>query len=146
MLADPNFGRYPGLHYEIYPQDAFRTVESEQLIRITRSPKRVGDDGLEFWLAAERMDGLVGREEYFRAEYVPGVLRRASFQVITEAEFNEFVGRWSAELLAPPRLPLHASTGFVGSLLMFNAETDLIASAFAEYEDEFLFFSWESSA
>jgi hypothetical protein len=141
LLADPNLGRYPGLHYEVYPQDAFRTVESEQQVRITRSPKRTGDDGLSFWLAAELADDWTGREQHF-----PGFVRGAAFRAVSEAEFNTLVDRWSGDLLARPALPLHPSTGFVGALVMREAEDDLIVSAVAEYDDEFIHFAWESSA
>ena len=132
---------YEGLYYVTYPQHAFRVPDSEQTIRITRAPKIAGDNGLRFWICAERIADWHDREEYF----LPYLLR-ATFEKIGEAELNKLIACHCSELIAPPDLPLCARRGFIGGLLMHSTKTDFVVSAFAEYETEYLHFYWDTTA
>jgi len=132
---------YPGLHYVVYPQYAFRVPDSEETIRIARAPKLDGDNGLRFWLSAEWLQGWDGREQLM-SSYTAS----AEFEVVSEAEFNAVVAAHSGELLASPALPLHPQLGFVGALILHSMKTDFVVSIFAEYEDEFIHFYWDTTA
>lgn len=135
-------GRYPGLYYTTYPQHAFCVPDSEQLIRITKAPRLSGDTGLRFWLSSEWVDGWSGRESYFS-----GYIRNSAFEQLSEAEFDLAVAAASADLLSPLKLMLPLGKGrFVGALQMCSMKTDFIISIFAEYEDEFVHFYWETTA
>jgi hypothetical protein len=131
----------PGIYYITYPQSAFETRSSEECIRVTRVQKRQGENGLNFWLYAEWQDDWAGRESYF-----PGYVSDAQFEEISEAVFNQMVADHSISLIAPLKQPLHESTGFVGALLMYSMKTDFIVSLFAEYEDEYIHFYWDTTA
>lgn len=131
---------YPGLHYAVYPQHAFRVPDSEQMVRITRAPKRQGDNGVQFWVSAESSDAPL------KPEYAAKYLKSAHFRPIHEAEFNGLVQAQCAELIAPPILPLREPGGFIGALSMHALETEFIVSLFAEYANEFIHFYWESTA
>lgn len=131
----------PGIYYTVYPQSAFQTRSSEECIRVTRVCKRQGENGLNFWLFAEWIDWRPGGESYF-AGYVSG----AKFEKISEAVFNQMVADRTIDLIAPLKQPLHESTGFVGALLMYSMKTEFIVSLFAEYEDEYVHFFWETTA
>ncbi|WP_339508322.1 hypothetical protein [Pseudomonas sp. RL_35y_Pfl2_P42] len=131
----------PGLYYVTYPAIAFRCSASQEIIRITRAPKRQGENGLNFWLHAEWMDWRPGGENYF-----PGYVSDAQFEEISEAVFNQMVADHAFELIAPLKQPLHESTGFVGALLMYSMKTEFIVSLFAEYEDEYIHFYWDTTA
>ena len=131
----------PGLYYVTYPGIAFRCSASQQIIRITRAPKRQGENGLNFWLHAEWMDWRPGGESYF-----PGYVSDAQFEEISEAVFNQMVADQAFELIAPLKQPLHESTGFVGALLMYSMKTEFIVSLFAEYEDEYIHFYWDTTS
>jgi hypothetical protein len=142
QLTDGRFvACYPGLHYTVYPQHAFRVPDSEETIRITRAPKLHGDNGLRFWLSAEWARGWSGREQYMSSYSANAV-----FEVISEAEFNTMVAVQSGELLVPQPLPLHSQQGFVGALVLYSMKTDFVVSLFAEYEDEFIHFYWDTTA
>ncbi|MCR6667999.1 MAG: hypothetical protein NVV69_18745 [Methyloversatilis sp.] len=142
QLADFHFARfYRGLHYDVHPQFAFNPPDSEQMIRITRAPKEAGDNGLKFWINAEHLDDWDGRTEFLRP-----YLSASEFRSITEEEFNRAVAAQALDLIAPLQLPLHQPVGFVGGLAMHTIETDFMVSLFAEYEDEFIHFFWETSA
>ena len=132
---------YPGLHYVVYPQFAFRVPDSEQTIRITRAPKHSGDNGLRFWISAELAESTLTTTG-FNAPY----FRSASFKRIGETEFNRIVQGQCAELSISVSLPLHEPSGFIGALSMHNMESDLLVSIVAEYEDEFIHLYWESTA
>lgn len=49
-------GYYRGLYSTFYNQFAFIVPDSEESIRISRAPKLIQDNGVEFWLAAELQD------------------------------------------------------------------------------------------
>jgi hypothetical protein len=132
---------YYGLYYTEYPQFAFRSHFSEESIRITRAPKTPGDNGLRFWLAAELADDWRGRESYFKS-YVSG----AAFEPVTESFFNDLVAGHCMGLVVPPPMPLASGAMFQGGLLMYEFSAELIVSAFAEYENEFVHFAWSSTA
>jgi len=132
---------YPGLYYTVYFQYAFREPSAEEKIRITRAPKQLGDNGLRFWLSAEWAEGWRERKEYF-----PSYVRSAAFEPITEDKFNLLVAEQSSELLVQPSLPLHSKQGFVSALLLYSLDTDFVVSLFAEYEDEFIHFYWDTTA
>ncbi len=141
-LAKPAaFARCPGLWVVTYGQDDFQCRDSEETIRICTAPKRSGDSGLYFWLAAECTEGWQGRERYFLS-YVGD----AYFEALSEGDFNQLVAIYCANLLMPPKLPIHEPNGFVGALLMYSARTDLIVSAVAEYENSFIHFYWDTTA
>jgi hypothetical protein len=143
------FAHYPDLRVVTYGQDDFQCRDAEEIIRICTAPKRTGDNGLYFWLAAECTEGWQGRERYF-ASYVGD----AAFEAISESDFNQLVANYCAHLRILPKLPLYSSKGssegsskgFVGALLMYSARTDLMVSAVAEYEDSFIHFYWDTTA
>jgi hypothetical protein len=142
QFGDLHFAHfYRGLHYGVYPQFAFNPPESEQMIRITRAPKESGDNGLKFWINAELLDDWGGRTELL----LP-YLSKSEFRLISEEEFNRSVVAQASDLVAPLHLPLHRPVGFVGGLAMHTIDTDFIVSLFAEYEDEFIHFFWETAA
>lgn len=142
LFADWRYMRcYPGLHYTVYPQHAFRVPDSEQTIRVTRAPKRPGDGGVQFWISAEAADLPLANPEQASKH-----LRASHFRTIQETEFNSLVRAHCAELIVPPLLPLHESNGFVGALAMHAMETELMLSLFAEYSNEFIHFYWDSTA
>ena len=134
-------GAYRGLHYICYPQYAFHVPDGEESIRITRSPKAQGDNGLRFWLAAELADNWQGRESYLQ-DYLSG----AYFEQINETTFNDLVATHCRGLVAPPVLPLVSQQVFLGALLMYSMKTEFFVSAVAEYENEFIHFAWETKA
>jgi hypothetical protein len=133
--------RCPGLYYVVYPRIAFRSEESQQCIRVTRARKRQGENGLNFWLFAEWMDWPPGGESCF-----PGYVSDAQFEEISEAVFNQMVADQAIGLIAPLQQPLHESTGFVGAILMYSMKTEFIVSLFAEYEDEYIHFYWDTTS
>jgi hypothetical protein len=132
---------YRGLYFITYPQFAFRVPDSEETIRISRAPKRDEDNGLHFWLAAEHLDDWSTRTSF----YLP-YLQNAAFEQISEDRFNELVAAQCSELLCQPQLPLKNSGKFVGAMLMYSMKTDFIVDLFAEYDDEFIHFYWETAA
>lgn len=135
-------GRYPGLHYTEYPQFAFSSPDSEQLIRIARAPRLCGDSGLRFWLSSERIEDWRERESYF-----VGYIRNSEFESLAEADFDRAVASASSDLLLPLALNLPLGRGrFLGALQMYAMKTDFIISIFAEYEEEFVHFYWETTA
>lgn len=134
-------GAYRGLHYTFYPQYAFQVPDGEESIRITRSPKAQGDNGLRFWLAAELAAGWRERESYLHS-YLSG----AYFEPIDELTFNDLVATHCSSLVAPPMLPLSSGQAFLGALLMYSMKTEFFVSAIAEYENEFIHFAWETTA
>lgn len=141
-LSDCNYRTaYRGLRYCVYPQYAFSVPDSEQMIRITRSPKEPGDSGLKFWINAELLDDWSNREQYLHP-----YLLDSQFRPISEDEFNELVTANTQDLVTPLELPLHVSSGYLGGLAMYTMETDFMVSVFAEYGDEFIHFFWEMTA
>jgi hypothetical protein len=134
-------GHYPGLHYAVYPQGAFRVPDSEEHIRVTRSPKQSDDCGIRFWVRAESAE-----DRNDRASILARYLRGAEFEAISEVEFNHLVTETSSELLVPLSSPLHQPVGFIGALRMFSLKTDFTVSLLAEYEDEFVHFFWQTTA
>lgn len=131
----------PVLYYVTYPSSAFQCPASQETIRVTRSFKRQEENGLNFWLHAEWIDWRPGGESYF-----PGYVSDAQFEEISEAVFNQMVADQAIELVAPLKQPLHESTGFVGALLMYSMKTEFIVSLFAEYEDEYIHFRWDTTS
>ncbi|WP_425502575.1 hypothetical protein [Pseudomonas izuensis] len=107
----------------------FSNRSSEERIRVTRVHKRQGENGSNFWLFAEWIDWRPGGERYF-----------------AEAVFNQMVADQAIDLIAPLKQPLHEPTGFVGALLMYSMKTEFIVSLFAEYEDEYIHFYWDTTA
>jgi hypothetical protein len=151
LLIDWRYmGSYPGLHYAVFPQHAFRVPDSEQTIRITRAPKRSGDNGLQFWVSAECANSPSGNYDQStrdrRAEKAANYFRGARFRNIDEVEFNSIVRGQCTELLIVPNLPLHEPQGFIGAISIRTLETELVVSLVAEYADEFIHFYWESTA
>lgn len=130
-------GVYPCFSIQRYTAEDFTSVESEQSICISRAPKNATDDGLRFWICAELAEGgLIHRERY---------LLNADFKRIDEATFNTLVENYCGDLRQPPALPL-SNQRFFGALLMYEADTDMLGSIFAEYEQHYLHFFWESTA
>lgn len=141
-LDDLHFSRfYRGLHYVVYPQFAFNPPDSEQMIRIARAPKETGDNGLKFWINAELLD-----DRSSRTEFLHPYLAASKFRLLKEEEFNGIVLNQARDLVASLHLPIHQPVGYVGGLAMHTLETDFTVSLFAEYEDEFIHFFWETSA
>lgn len=134
--------RYPGLHYTYYPQHAFHVPDSQQFIKITRAPRLSGDNGLRFWLSSECAEDWSGRESYFA-----GYIRDSEFENLSEAEFDHAVAAASEDLLPPLKLTLPLGRSqFIGALRMYDRNHDFIISIFAEYEEEFVHFFWETTA
>ena len=131
---------YQGLFSTYYDQFAFKVPDSEESIRISRALKLEHDNGLLFWLAAELQDDWNGREKYFRS-----YIEESDFKVLSEVEFNVMVLSQCADLITKPTLPLN-SKQFVGALAMCTMQRELIVDVFAEYEDEYIHFIWESTA
>lgn len=143
LLGDGHFVRsYPGLHYVVYPQYAFRVPDAEQYIRITRAPRQPGDNGLRFWVSAE----LAHEPNAPRPAHLASYLQEARFDPVSEAEIHRIVEERCSDLLVPPVLPLHPPGGFLGGLEMYTLADDFIVSLFAEYEDELIHFYWETTA
>ncbi|UVK86160.1 hypothetical protein LOY52_14800 [Pseudomonas sp. B21-051] len=130
-----------GLYYVTYPAVAFQYPDSEETIRITRAPKQQGENGLKFWLYAECVDWHPERESYFS-----GYISDAGFEEIPEAVFNQMVADQARDLIAPLKQPLHAPNGFIGALLMYSMKTEFTVSLFAEYEDEYIHFYWDTTS
>lgn len=139
-FGDFYLGCYRGLYFTTYNQFAFNVPDSEESIRISRSPKFGNDNGVKFWLAAELQDDWSNRKEYFK----PYILE-SDFKSISESEFHKMVSQQCSELITKPTLPLNSGI-FIGALAMCTVERELIVDLFAEYEDEFLHFIWESTA
>lgn len=151
LLVDWRYmGCYPGLHFTVFPQHAFRVPDAEQTLRITRAPKRPGDTGLQFWVSAENANSLPGAQDPAtktrRAAHAARAFNSTRFLSIDEAQFNGIVHGHCAELLVAPALPLHPPRGFIGALSMHAPEDELTTSVFAEYTDEFIHFHWDSTA
>ncbi|WP_225087009.1 hypothetical protein [Pectobacterium colocasium] len=127
---------YPRFSVQRYIAEDFTSAESEQNICISRSPKDAMDNGLLFWICAELADGLGNLENY---------LLSADFKHIDEATFNTLVENYCGDLRQPPAFPL-SNQRFLGALLMYEADTDMLVSVFAEYKQEYLHFFWESAA
>ncbi|UDQ76710.1 hypothetical protein LJQ72_03760 [Pectobacterium brasiliense] len=127
---------YPRFSVQRYIAADFTSVESEQGICISRAPKAAMDNGLRFWIYAERTEGSNNLENY---------LINADFKRIDESTFNTLVKNYCSELKQPPAFPLVYSP-FLGALLMYEADTDMLVSVFAEYEQEYPHFFWESTA
>ncbi|GKW26746.1 hypothetical protein PEC311524_43400 [Pectobacterium carotovorum subsp. carotovorum] len=127
---------YPRFSVQHYTAEDFTSVESEQRIGISRAPKTATDNGLLFWIYAELAEGLCNPEHY---------LLNAYFKRIDEATFNTQVKNYCGDLRHPPALPL-SNQLFLGALLMYEPDTDMLVSIFAEYEQEYLHFFWESTA
>ncbi|MES2952339.1 MAG: hypothetical protein V4858_27750 [Pseudomonadota bacterium] len=132
---------YRGLSYCVYPQHAFTVPDSEQVVRVTRAPKEPNDSGLKFWINAELLGDWGNREQYLHS-----YLSSSQFRPIDENEFNQLVAEQTRDLFVPMPLPLHPPKGYSGGLAMYTMETDFIVSVFAEYEDEFIHFFWETTA
>ncbi|MEO3879477.1 hypothetical protein [Rheinheimera fenheensis] len=144
-LGNIDFGNnrlssYRGLYSTSYNQFAFRVPDSEESIRISRAPKLQRDNGLYFWLAAELQDDWVGREQYFRP-----YIEDSDFKEISESEFNSMVCSQCNDLITKPNLPLNTGK-FIGALAMRTMEKELIVDLFAEYDNEYIHFIWESTA
>jgi hypothetical protein len=133
-------GRYRGLYSTYYNQFAFRVPDSEESIRISRAPKIEQDNGLRFWLAAELQENWSGREHFFQP-----CIRDSDFKEISESEFNTMVKSQCDDLITKPSLPL-SSGKFIGALAMCTMEKELIVDLFAEYDNEYIHFIWESTA
>ena len=138
---DHHLRYYRGMYFVTYPQYAFRVPDSEETIRIARAPKRPGDNGLCFWLAAEHLDDWSSRKSF----YLP-YLQGAAFERISEDQFKEMVATQCSGLLCHPQLPLKHGGKFVGAMVMYSMKTDFIIDLFAEYDDEFIHFYWETTA
>ncbi|AXI61143.1 hypothetical protein DLD99_11895 [Pseudomonas kribbensis] len=134
-------GRCRGLYYVTYPAVAFEYPDSEETIRITRAPKQQGENGLKFWLHAECVAWHPDRESYFL-----GYVSDAKFEEISEAVFNQMVADQARDLIAPLKQPLHEPSGFIGALLMYSMKTEFIVSLFAEYEEEYIHFYWDTTS
>ncbi|QXI26143.1 hypothetical protein [Pseudomonas vanderleydeniana] len=130
-----------GLYFVTYPSVAFQYPDSEETIRITRAPKQQGENGLKFWLHAECVDW-----HHERASYFVGYVSDAKFEDISEAVFNKMVAGAAHYLIAPLKQPLHEPNGFIGALLMYSMKTEFTISLFAEYEDEYIHFYWDTTA
>ncbi|WP_220721334.1 hypothetical protein [Agarivorans litoreus] len=133
-------GCYRGLYSTFYNQYSFRVPDSEESIRISRAPKSAQDNGMLFWLAAELQDNWNGREQYFEPYIID-----SDFKNISEYDFNSMVSSQCSDLIIKPVLPLNSGK-FIGALAMCTMERELIVDLFAEYEDEFIHFIWESTA
>ncbi|PNQ54180.1 hypothetical protein [Vibrio sagamiensis] len=131
---------YRGLYSTYYNQFAFRVAASEESIRITRAPKLEKDNGLLFWVAAELQENWSGREQYFQR-----FIQSSDFKEISESEFNSMVFSRCGELITKPSLPL-SSGNFIGALAMCTMEKELTVDLFAEYDNEYIHFIWESTA
>ncbi len=137
---------YPGLHFTVYPQFAFNVPDSEEKIRVTRAPKLAGDEGLRFWLAAERAYGWMHPWQEIES-YFPKYIRGAAFERISEEEFAASIQSVTAGLVVPLASICGPCSGrFVGALQMYSTKTDFIISLFAEYEHEFVHFHWDTTA
>ena len=135
------FGVYRGLYSIIYPQFAFDSASSEETICISRAPKRLDDNGAAFWVAAElaaRRSGPVGQ--------FPDDLSASRFEPIDERDFHRLVAEQTVGLVAPLEWPLRSPGRFVGALAMVTMATDFVVPLFAEYEDEYVHFRWETTA
>ncbi|WP_083893487.1 hypothetical protein [Herbaspirillum sp. B65] len=134
-------GCYRGVSFHVYPPYAFNPPDGEQTIRITRAPKADSDNGIDFWLCSEWLQGWTGREEYFA-----GYLSGSAFEPISERSFNDLVADRCVDLIVRPELPLKAIGKFLGAVLLYSMKTDFIVSLVAEYEDEFIHFYWDTTA
>ena len=134
-------GCYPGVNFHVYPQYAFSPPDGEQTIRITRAPKALGDNGIDFWLCAEWLQDWRGRENFFA-----GYLSESAFESISEKTFNDLVAEQCAGLMIKRELPLKVTGRFVGAVLLYSMKTEFIVSLVAEYEDEFIHFYWDTTA
>jgi len=131
---------YRGLYCTVYRQYAFNTPSSEETIRISRSPRLGRDSGVMFWLAAILQDDWSDRMEYFQP-----YLTNARYLPITETKFNSLVAEYCGELITKPTHPLNTGD-FKGALLMYDVEDDLMVDLYAEYDNEYIHFYWESTA
>ena len=139
--------QYPGLHYCVYPQFAFKTPDSEERICITRSRKKPDDSGVLFWLAAALCaDNCFPVTENKWFEYARPYLSEGAFQSIDESEVNRLVEESCSYLLADIQLPLGGKSQFKGALMMRSMAKEFEVSIFIEYEDEFVDFNWETAA
>lgn len=75
-----------------------------------------------------------------------GYVSDAKFEDISEAVFNKMVAGAAHYLIAPLKQPLHEPNGFIGALLMYSMKTEFTISLFAEYEDEYIHFYWDTTA
>lgn len=139
-FTDQQLSCFEGLYVIHFNQYSFRVPDSEETIRIARSPKLQPHKGLQFWLAAGLQDNWAGREDYFRS-YVEG----CEFKKISESQFNLMVATQCEGLITKPSLPLNDSK-FVGALAMRTIDKEFIVDLFAEYEDEYIHFFWETTA
>lgn len=70
----------------------------------------------------------------------------ASFEDISEIEFNKPVTIHMCEIIMKPDLPLNKSGKFIGVLLMYSIKTEFFVLLLAECEDEYLHFYWQTTA
>lgn len=132
---------YPGLYYTIYPQFAFAGQEKEQFLRITRAPKKPGDSGVQFWLAANL--GEAGDEITLAPLHY---VRESSFERIGAAEFDSKASQVCRDLLVPLAMPGIEAGALIGCLQVTSSRPEPQVSLFAEYGNEFFDLLWWSAA
>lgn len=134
------FKTYEGLKSQCFDQSCFSEPDSEENIRLSRAPKSPSDNGLNFLLAAEQQNiwhgGIKALQDYFL---------KSNFQNISEKEFYSLVSSQTERLIPPLSMPFNEST-FIGSVAICTLKDDLIVDLFAEYQDEYIHFFWESLA
>lgn len=132
---------YLGISRKHYSPCDFVSPSSEEYIWITYAPKNVGDNGLKFWLHAECADDWLGKEDYI-LPYLSG----AYFKTIDELTFKDLLNTHCKDLIRQPDFSFIDKQIFCGALLMYEIDTELSVSVFAEYENLYVHFRWESTA
>ncbi|MEC8012390.1 MAG: hypothetical protein VX185_16670 [Pseudomonadota bacterium] len=141
-VNDNELDSYTGLFTTYYKSYAFNCVDSCEYIFISRSPKEDKDNGVKFMFRSYLDDGSCRDRS---VSDVKGLLLSADFKLIAEDVFNEKVKEQCAELITKPQYPL-SSKKFIGALIMYDLDQEFMVDMFAEYEDEYIHFYWDTTA
>lgn len=137
-----NLENYNGLNEISYTDNDFKHPEACEYIRITRRKKRDEDNGVNFMFHSYLADIYYG---VCTLEGIKDGLQTSNFEQITEDRFYEMVQAQCVGLIDKPNLPLSYSK-FIGALVMCDLKTEFVVDVFAEYEDEYIHFFWNTTA
>jgi hypothetical protein len=121
------------------PND-FETDCSEESILITKAPKNRNDDKSQFILASIFLENWSDRIEYLKP-----FAQSLTYKNINEHEFYNEVKNLSHSLKGQLELPFSTNV-FINAIIFSCPDDSLYSALFADYEKEFIFFSWETTA
>lgn len=132
---------HPPLQARIYGPHDFAMRADEESVLIVRAPRPLFSDGLGFWMAAiasEEWESREQYEKYFRP-YLAGALCRPLSKAKFEAMAQNIVSPLKAQLR-----PSWNTKAYQSGMTMFEKWNDM--GVLAEFESEWLWLQWETSA